>query len=220
MLKRLLVFALLLPVFAQSQDPAYASFQDIPGLPRVLLLGDSISIGYTLPVRKLLAGKANVHRPPSNCGPTSNGVKNIRAWLSDGDWSVIHFNFGLHDLKLMEDGKQQVSLDEYERNLREIAVLLKATGATIILATTTPVPNGAQTPVRRTEDVPAYNAAALRVARDFGFAVDDLYALCMPQLTEIQRPQNVHFTGKGYEVLATQVAASIQKALAQNSPKR
>lgn len=39
---------------------------DDPDLPRVLLIGDSISIGYTKPTRQLLAGKANVHRVPSN----------------------------------------------------------------------------------------------------------------------------------------------------------
>ncbi|MGC4005469.1 MAG: hypothetical protein QM811_21070 [Pirellulales bacterium] len=50
---------------------------DVAGLPRVLLIGDSISIGYTVPVRKLLEGKANVHRPLTNCGPTKNGTKNL-----------------------------------------------------------------------------------------------------------------------------------------------
>src|SRR5512137_2492523 len=46
-----------------ANEPAFAPVSDDPKLPRVLLIGDSISIGYTLPVRKLLAGKANVHRP-------------------------------------------------------------------------------------------------------------------------------------------------------------
>ena len=45
-----------------------------PQLPRVLLIGDSISIGYTIPVRKELAGKANVLRIPANGGPTAKGV--------------------------------------------------------------------------------------------------------------------------------------------------
>src|SRR5689334_22631584 len=45
-------------------DPAFEPVKDDPKLPRVLLIGDSISINYTLPTRKLLAGKANVHRNP------------------------------------------------------------------------------------------------------------------------------------------------------------
>jgi len=208
-MRRLLLFALALPLLGQTTDPAYAPIQDAPGLPRVLLLGDSISIGYTIPVRKLLAGKANVHRPGSNCGSTSNGIHNIRAWLAGGEWSVIHVNFGLHDLKIMDDGKHQVALPEYERNLREIYGLLQATGARVIVATTTPVPDAKQNPMRYTADVPKFNEVAVRLAKEFGFEVDDLYAVCLPRLAEIQRPANVHFTDKGYEVLAEQVVASI-----------
>ena len=48
------------------QSPAFAPVTDQPGLPRVLLIGDSISIGYTMTVRQELAGKANVHRIPEN----------------------------------------------------------------------------------------------------------------------------------------------------------
>ena len=55
--------------------------KDEPGLPRVLLIGDSVCRGYTLAVRKALAGKANVHRAPENCGPTANGIKKLDIWL-------------------------------------------------------------------------------------------------------------------------------------------
>ncbi|HEX5104900.1 MAG TPA: SGNH/GDSL hydrolase family protein, partial [Pirellulaceae bacterium] len=69
------------PAFAQqpqakkkAPNPAYAQIEDVAGLPRVLLIGDSISIGYTVAVREELKGKANVHRPATNCGPTTRGV--------------------------------------------------------------------------------------------------------------------------------------------------
>jgi hypothetical protein len=80
-----------------------AKIEDVAGLPRVLLIGDSISIGYTLDVREMLKGKANVHRIPTNGGPTTNGLKSIKAWLGDSKWDVIHFNWGLHDLKYIQD---------------------------------------------------------------------------------------------------------------------
>ena len=82
-----------------APNPAYTPVQDIAGLPRVLIIGDSISIGYQVPLREALKAKANVHRPPTNCGPTSRGVEQIDAWLGDGKWDVIHFNFGLHDVR-------------------------------------------------------------------------------------------------------------------------
>jgi hypothetical protein len=108
-------------LLAQS-SPAFAPVTDAPGLPRVLLIGDSISIGYTVPVQKLLAGKANVHRVPDNAGPTTHGVQFLETWLGNERWDVIHFNFGLHDLKLMWDGEHQVRVEDYERNLRRLAV--------------------------------------------------------------------------------------------------
>lgn len=121
------------PAAAQLQrrptNPAFAKVVDNPDLPRVLLIGDSISIGYTVPVRKKLEGEANVHRIPTNGGPTTRGLAQIDAWLGDGHWDVIHFNWGLHDLKYMDEkgrlvdvtkGKQQVPLAEYEENLRKL----------------------------------------------------------------------------------------------------
>ena len=75
------------PLAAQegSQESAiFRSMRDKPGLPRVLLIGDSISMGCTLPVCKLLAGKANVHRVPENGGPTTNGIAKIDSWLGNG----------------------------------------------------------------------------------------------------------------------------------------
>ena len=65
----------------QTPNPAYASITDTPGLPRVLLIGDSISVGYTLPVRALLRGQANVHRLPENGGPTIRGLEQIDGGL-------------------------------------------------------------------------------------------------------------------------------------------
>ena len=73
-----------------GKSNAWDFVQDDPKLPRVLLIGDSVSRGYTQATRKVLAGKANVHRAPANCGPTASGIKNIEVWLGDGKWDVIH----------------------------------------------------------------------------------------------------------------------------------
>jgi acyl-CoA thioesterase-1 len=198
-----------------APNPALAQIQDQPGLPRVLLIGDSISMGYTIPVREALAGKANVHRPAENCGPTSRGVERLEAWLSPGRWDVIHFNFGLHDLRL-GDGQLQVALDPYEKNLRTMVARLKETGATLIWCSTTPVPEGTNPP-RRNSDVLAYNAVAKKVMDENGIRVDDLYSFALPRLSEIQLPSNVHFTPEGSKVLAGPVAASILEALGSRS---
>jgi len=196
----------------KQPNPVYAPITDVAGLPRVLLIGDSISIGYTLAVRELLTGKANIHRPPVNCGPTIRGVEQIDDWLGDGRWDVIHFNFGLHDLKIMDDGKHQVALDQYEKNLRQLVERMKKTKAKLIWCSTTPVPESSSPP-RHNADVLAYNAAANKVMDEQEIAIDDLYAFALPQLAKIQLPNNVHFSPEGSKVLARQVAESIEKVL-------
>ena len=75
----------------------FANPSDDPALPRVLIIGDSISIGYTTMLRKNLVGKANVHRVDGNCRWSAYGDENIEQWLGEGDWDLIHFNFGLWD---------------------------------------------------------------------------------------------------------------------------
>ena len=191
--------------------PAFATVKDDPALPRVLLIGDSISIGYTVPTREALSGKVNVHRAPANCGPTIKGLESLDEWLGDGRWDVIHFNWGLHDLKYIE-GKQQVPLDQYEKNLCELVGKLKKTGAKLIWCSTTPVPEGC-TPPRTDEDVIAYNAVARKIMDANGIAIDDLYTFALPKLKEIQREANVHFLPEGSVALAKEVAGSILKEL-------
>lgn len=205
--------------------PALVPTADTPGLPRVLLIGDSISMGYTLPVRALLQHKANVHRPPVNCAQTAIGAASLGEWLGDGPWAVVHFNFGLHDLKRVdaahqlavppESGTLVASLDEYESNLRKIVARLKQTGAALIWASTTPVPGKANGRFEGEET--AYNAVAARVMEENGVAVDDLWAVARARQSEIQRPHDVHFTPEGCDVLAQAVARSIEAVLPQTA---
>ncbi|MFP4057105.1 MAG: SGNH/GDSL hydrolase family protein [Candidatus Brocadiia bacterium] len=208
-----------------ARRPAFQPIEDDPKLPRVLLLGDSISIGYTVPVRELLEGKANVHRPAANCGPTSRGLEHLDEWLGEGKWDVIHFNWGLHDLKHVDEnrrlvpvgqGTRQVPIDQYEKNLEELVRRLKKTGARLVWASTTPVPEGARGRVKG--DAAKYNAVAAKIMEKHGVAVDDLYGFALPRLDDIQRPRNVHFTPQGSRALAGRVAASILAALERTDP--
>jgi lysophospholipase L1-like esterase len=162
-------------------------------------------------VRASLQGRANVHRVPDNAGPTRRGLALLDGWLGAGRWAVIHFNFGLHDLKRDAADQVQVPIAEYERNLRTLVHRLQASGAKLIFATTTPVPG--RTSNRRQEDVLAYNAAAVRVMGELGVPLNDLHAFALPRLATIQLPANVHYTPAGYEELARPVTAAIQAAL-------
>jgi acyl-CoA thioesterase-1 len=194
---------------------AAAAFSQTPGggrLPKVLVIGDSISIGYTEPLKKILAGKYEISHNPENGGPTSNGIAHIDEWLAAGHWDVITFNFGLHDLKL-DTGPHQVEIPQYQANLKTILAALHKTGAKLIWVTTTPVPTGHLNPKRERPDVPLYNDAAAHVIKGQVDAVCDLYTAVLPRESEMQQKENVHFTPEGYEFLAGQVAAAIQSQL-------
>lgn len=204
----------------KAPDPRLAKVVDDPKLPRVLLVGDSISMGYTLPVRKALEGKANVHRIPANGGPTTRGLEYIDRWLGDGKWDLIHFNWGIHDMvRLDSDGKvakdakgvRRVPLDQYEANLEKLVARMEKTGAKLIFATTTPIPPGV--PNVAHDDAIPYNEVALRVMKKHGVRIDDLHAFIAPKLSEVQLPANVHFKPAGSELLGGEVARRITEVL-------
>ena len=198
-----------------------------PELPNVLLIGDSISIGYTLPVRQKLKNIANVYRPPVNCGDTRRGVEQIETWLGDRHWDVIHFNFGLHDLKHVDPKtkqlrpigspgvKQNVSVAEYAENLERIARRLRQTGATVIWRPTTPVPEGSNGRIAGDEN--RYNAAAAGVIDAVGNIQTDPVGqqATQPPILQSQLPANVHYTPPGSDLLADVIAQTIRGALNQ-----
>ena len=210
-------------------NPAMAKVEDVAGLPRVLLIGDSISIGYTVGVRELLKGKANVHRPLTNCGPTTRGLQGLDSWLATGGegkrWDVIHFNWGLHDLKYMgpqgqnladpkaADSGQQVPPEEYEKNLRILAKKLKATGGKVIWRNTTPVPPGSKG--RVVGDSKKYNEIAAKIMTELDIPTHDLFTISQERMSELMLPANVHFKPEGNKVLAKEVAAKIENLLSE-----
>lgn len=202
---------------------------------RVLILGDSISIGYTAQVRQLLEPFADVYRPTNpkggaeNCQGTDYGVQHIDRWLEidGGNWDVIHFNFGLHDLKRVDpksgknsnsfDDPYQSSPEEYAQQLKEIVKKLMATKAKLIFCTTTPVPDGVK-PARATTDPELFNAKALEVIKELSnethrIETNDLYSFANKRLAEIQKQKDVHFSKTGSSILAAEVARNIRKVL-------
>ncbi len=198
---------------ARAPDPSFAPIKEVVGLPRVLIIGDSISMGYTLPVRKNLEGKANVLRIPENGGPSSRGIDKLTKWLGDKKWNLIIFNFGLHDLRVMEEGKHQVEIADYEKNLTSIGQTLLKTGAKVIFVNTTPVPKAAMKVVRLDTDVAAYNASASKVMKELKIPVIDLNAAVTPKIKDYQKPNDVHYLPEGYQFLGQVISAEIAKNL-------
>ncbi len=197
-------------------------------LPNVLIIGDSISIGYTPEAAALLKDISNVQRPKVNCGDTRSGLKNLKNWLGDTRWEVIHFNWGLHDLCYRHpeskvyghrdkvNGTISVPVAQYEENLEILVRQLRENGAKLIWATTTVVPEGEAG--RFAGDELTYNQAAAKIMKRHGIIINDLHAVTANFPPELfVAPGDVHFRPAGYEKLAAQVAGVIRTVLETGS---
>ena len=207
----------------EYQD-AFKNPADNSELPNVLLIGDSISIGYTVEVRKLLANKADVFRIPTNGKNSAYGLRNLDKWLQANHWDVIHFNWGLWDVcyrhpKSKTQGKRDkvngtltTTPDDYKENIIAIVEKLKQTKAQLIWSHTTPVPQYEEG--RKVGDEIIYNNIAAAVMNEHHILVNDLHAHAALRVPEIFfKKGDVHFTKEGYAYLAKKVAQDIQKSL-------
>ena len=201
---------------------------DDPKLPRVLVIGDSISINYHKDTKAELKGKANYYREETNCGPSDRGVNCLALWLGDYTkkgfhWDIIQFNHGLHDLRQRYDkksktwGKHQVSIEDYKNNLEKEIKILKKTGAKLIWCTTTPVPNssGGKYGRRKDEDL-VYNKAAMEVISKYPhIQVNDLNKFVRESkaFDQWRKGKNVHFKPAERAALGKAVAMAIEKAI-------
>jgi len=186
---------------------------------RILLIGDSISMGYTPHVAVLLAGRADVVHNPGNAGDTDHTRADLDAWLAELPAEVVHFNCGLHDIKVARPGgANQVPLPRYRENLTWIVQRLQATGAGLVWASSTPVIETRHQAVkdfdRYNRDVESYNLAAAEIMAEAGVPVDDLHAVAAAaDLQSFLTPDGVHFTEAGYGLLASAVAEALSRVL-------
>jgi hypothetical protein len=202
---------------------------DDPKLPRVLVVGDSISMNYHDAAKSALEGIANYHRNEGNSFSTEFGVKNMELWLGKYQekglhWDVIQFNHGLHDLKQAYDkqsdtfGEYAVSLEQYKKNLEKEIAILKKTGAKLIWCSTTPVPNSNKgTYARRKGAAKEFNQAAMEVMREHPeIHINDLYRVVdeSPIFDNWRKGNDVHFyREEEQKLLGDAVAASVKEAL-------
>ena len=195
---------------------------EVEGLPNVLIIGDSISIGYTLPTRALLQGKVNLHRIPTNGGPTTKGLSDIDKWLGKRKWDLIHFNWGLHDLKFMgkdgtnlvpkeKGGVVQVPLPDYEKNLERLVARMKKGAKQLVWRNTTPIPAGSK--ARYVGDSVKYNQAAAQIMKRYDVPTLDLFNPSKQNMKAWMREANVHYFPAGSQALAEIVAEDIKKRL-------
>jgi lysophospholipase L1-like esterase len=182
--------------------------------PKILIIGDSISIGYTPFVKKYFTDKAIVMHNPGNADHTGKGLQKIREYLGNEDWDIIQFNWGLHDLCYRHPesksagnrdkvhGRITFSVDEYKANLDSLVRIMKEiSDARLIFVTTTYVPECE--PGRFAKDPIIYNKAAKEVMKKHSVLINDIYkkSISIHKKYGIGN-DDVHYTDKGNENLS------------------
>jgi len=193
----------------------------------VLLIGDSIRLGYQPLVQAAVGGLVVISGPAENCRSTRDILSNFDEWLPPsalGPGKLVHLNAGLHDLRRTPatHGAPLVPLEEFTANLLTITSALTAhSGLEMILATTTPVDDArhsiGRTSDRQQRDVLAYNARLVAVATAKELRLNDLHGVVASDPARFLGPDGVHLSAAGNEVVAAAVASAIRSAVATAS---
>ena len=178
-------------------------------LPRVLLVGDSITRGYFGEVEKHLAGKAYCARlTTSKCVSDPSFVDEVQLLLKHYKFDVIHFNNGLHGWGYTEP--------QYRDGLAKTvdAIRKHAGDAKLIWASTTPVRQGSdlQKFGERTERVKVRNQLATGIMKERSISTNDLFGL-VEDHPDWYSSDGTHFNAKGKEAHGKQVAESVDGCL-------
>ncbi len=208
-------------------------------LPRVLILGDSISLGYTPLVVEKLKGRAFVTRPAANCGPSEFFLRargNIGNWLGEQPWDVIHVNFGIWDHHFVNDNEEIFFREQHPEimSLPDIKERLKAIARLGFHTRTTPEDYAKNTREILT-DLKGHAQSVIFALSTPVPLYDDLYgtAKCIPEYNDIalkvcselsvpvnnlysvalplheDQKDGCHFSAYGYNILADAVVSHI-----------
>lgn len=212
----------------RAENESETDIRQTHSRPKVLIIGDSISIGFMGPLQSMVQDRWSLHHNPGNARYTRYGLDHLDEWLGTETWDVIHFNWGLWDFCYRHpDSRNQghrdkingiltTSLQDYESHLRLLVAKLRSTGARLIWASTTPVPEGESG--RFAGDEVAYNRVAALVMNEFHIPVNDLHSRIYTQFTELSRGLgDVHFSNQGNRILARMVYEAINQ-LIRTSP--
>lgn len=173
-------------------------------LPRVLLVGDSITCGYQEIVREKLKGAFYI-----DYFATSYSIdmviyrRMIKDFVKDSNYDVIHFNHGLH-------GKY-MSKRSYKANVKKLAETFE--NGEVILATSTCVYlAGNEIPDKIWEKrVKERNEALKELSEEGGWALNDLYSVSVSIPKKFRSGDGTHYQPEGYEMLAERVSESIKE---------
>ncbi len=176
-------------------------------LPRVLLVGDSITYGYEKIVREKLRGICRVDFVATSYAVDTKMYNElIKNFVADSNYAAIHFNHGLHG--------DHMSKRTYKSRVKRL-IEKCADNKKIIMALSTFVyqQGNKKADTFWKKKVSARNEAMREIAAENGYAVDDLYAVSVQMPKEYRHTDGTHYLEEGYALLAEAVVESIKSVL-------
>ena len=189
---------------------------------KIVLIGDSIRLGYEAYVRAAFRDVAEVYAPTENCRFAHYVFRYLHEWKSLGTWpsdvDVVHWNAGLWDVIHFFGDEAQTAPASYAEVIARIDRRLRVLfpKAKMIFATSTSVDEEAYKAAsykRSNAEIAAYNRLALEALADTDTVIDDLYPLTLT-LPSSARSDLTHFNNdEGCRYLGSWVTASIARVL-------
>ena len=176
-------------------------------LPRVLLVGDSITYGYERFVRERLKGIAYVDFVSTSYAvDTKMYTKLVKNFAADSRYQVIHFNHGLHGIHM--------SKKCYEKKVESLVKELAKSSKIILTTSTFVYEAGNEKPDKAWgKRVAERNEVVFALAQKYNFPVDDLYSESVKMPKERRYEDGIHYTQEGYDAFSEKVATVIKENL-------
>ncbi|MBR2370505.1 MAG: hypothetical protein IKA82_00645 [Clostridia bacterium] len=188
---------------------------------KIILIGDSIRMGYDKYVKEALKDVAEVYYPSENCRFAQNVLRFAHEWKKKGQWpddvDLVHWNAGLWDcLELFDDGPLS-TIEHYVHTIPRIQRRLRMLFPTakIVFATSTAVVERLARPTfkRSNAVIARYNEAALKALEGMDVIINDLWSITA-NCPDEYHSDAVHFrTNAGTELLGGKVISVICREL-------
>jgi len=182
---------------------------------RILLLGDSIRMGYDDFVKEMMPDYEIIYDSEDNSRFSSYTLWQFnQLYKKYGSFDMVHFNSGYWDLNPeCPNGESTVPIEDYIRNLKRLIEQIKYIGAIPVFATITPVDNDeylkGNIPYNN-DLVDKYNNAALKLMKEENVIVNDLYSLLDDKKDKYKCSDKLHLTTMGYMKCAKQIKQIIE----------
>lgn len=180
---------------------------DCKNLPRVALIGDSITEGYYHFVKELLKDVAKVDYLATSYSIASNTyIEFVKSFINDSDYEIVHFNYGLH--------AYSVSDEIYSSRCEELLQFILKSSKAVVATTTTVLDEASDNENLEWKDkIINRNENIIKIANKFNLNIDDLNVISKRLDITKRNTDGVHFVEEGYKELAESVVSSVKKVL-------